>query len=59
MRKIIIDADKWIKDMEEGKYKINKSDYAKGCNAVLDYYIQKIEDAAKEQCERLKSDESL
>lgn len=45
--------------MEEGKYKINKSDYAKGCNAALDYYIQKIEDAAKEQREKETSDESL
>ena len=49
MRKITIDADKWIKDMEEGKYKLNDSAYAKGWNDVLDYYIWKLEDAAKEQ----------
>lgn len=49
MRKIIIDVDEWIEDAEEGKYKINTSAYAKGCNDVLDYYIRKLEDAAKEQ----------
>lgn len=46
MRKITIDADEWIKDAEEGKYKISKSAYAKGCNDVLDYYIQKLEEEA-------------
>lgn len=49
MRKIAIDVDKLIKDAQEGKYKINTSGYAKGCNDVLDYYIRKLEDAAKEQ----------
>lgn len=49
MRKITIDVDEWIKDAEEGKYKINTSAYTKGCNDVLDYYIRKLEDAAKEQ----------
>lgn len=49
MRKITIDVDEWIKDTEEGKYKINASAYAKGCNDVLDYYIRKLEDAAKKQ----------
>lgn len=49
MRKITIDVDEWIKDAEEGKYKISTSSYAKGCNDVLDYYIRKLEDAAKEQ----------
>lgn len=52
MRKIIIDVDEWIKDAEEGKYKINTSDYAKGCNDVLDYYIKKLNYAANEQCEK-------
>lgn len=28
MRKITIDVDEWIKDAEEGKYKINTSAYA-------------------------------
>lgn len=46
MRKITIDVDEWIKDAEEGKYKISKSDYAKGCNDVLDYYIEKLKEAA-------------
>lgn len=46
MRKITIDVDEWIKDAEEGKYKINISAYAKGCNDVLDYYIQKLEEEA-------------
>lgn len=46
MRKIVIDADEWIKDMEDGKYKINGSVYAKGCNDVLDYYIEKLKEAA-------------
>jgi hypothetical protein len=46
MRKITIDVDEWIKDAEEGKYKINTSAYAKGCNDVLDYYIQKLEEEA-------------
>lgn len=35
MRKIIIDVDEWIKDAEEGKYKINTSGYAKGCNGCI------------------------
>lgn len=42
MRKIVIDADEWIKDMENGKYKVNNSAYAKGCNDALDYYINKL-----------------
>ena len=46
MRKVTIDVDEWIKDAEEGKYKINTSAYAKGCNDVLDYYIQKLEEEA-------------
>lgn len=47
MRKITIDVDKWINDAEEGKYKINTSAYAKGCNDVLDYYyIEKLKEAA-------------
>ncbi len=51
MRKITIDADEWIKDMEEGKYKINDSAYAKGCNDVLDYHINKLKYAVEEQNE--------
>lgn len=46
MRKVTIDVDEWIKDAEEGKYKVNTSAYAKGCNNVLDYYIQKLEEEA-------------
>lgn len=46
MRKITIDVDEWIKDAEEGKYKINTSAYARGCNDVLDYYIQKLKEEA-------------
>ena len=46
MRKITIDVDEWIKDAEERKYKINTSAYAKGCNDVLDYYIQKLKEEA-------------
>lgn len=49
MRKITIDVDEWIKDAEEGKYKVNTSAYAKGCNDVLDYYIKKLKYAANEQ----------
>lgn len=33
-------------DAEEGKYKINTSAYARSCNDVLDYYIQKLEEEA-------------
>ena len=46
MRKITIDVDEWIKDAEKGKYKINTSAYAKGCNDVLDYYIKKLKEEA-------------
>ena len=49
MRKITIDVDEWIEDMEEGKYKINTSGYAKGCNDVLSYYIEKLKEAAAKQ----------
>lgn len=52
MNKIIIDVDEWIADMENGKYKINDSAYAKGCNDVLNYYINKLKwlkEAANEQ----------
>ena len=48
MNKIVIDADEWIADMEAGKYKINTSDYAKGCNDVLDYYINKLKKIKEE-----------
>lgn len=51
MQKIVIDADEWIKDMEDGKYKVNDSAYAKGCNDVLDYYISKLKRIAEEQNE--------
>lgn len=59
MRKIIIDVDEWIKDAEEGKYKINTSAYAKGCNDVLDYYIKKLKYTANEQHEKGENNESL
>lgn len=49
MRKITIDVDEWIKDAEEGKYKVNTSAYAKDCNDVLDYYIKKLKYTADEQ----------
>lgn len=51
MRKITIDVDEWIKNMEDGKYKTNSSAYAKGCNDVLDYYINKLKYVAEEQNE--------
>lgn len=53
--KIIIDADEWIADMENGKYKINDSAYAKGCNDVLNYYIEKLKGIVKESKQHLKS----
>ena len=59
MRKITIDVDEWINDAEEGKYKINTSAYAKGCNDVLDYYIKKLKYTAKEQCKKELINESL
>lgn len=46
MRKITIDVDEWIIDMEKAKYKISESAYAKGCNDVLDYYIKKLKEEA-------------
>lgn len=53
MHKIIIDADEWIADMENNKYKINSSPYAKGCNDALNHYIRKlkriVEESKKEQ----------
>lgn len=42
MAKIEFDIDSLIKDMEQSKYKINTTPYAKGCNDVLDYYINKL-----------------
>ena len=42
MTKIELDIDALIKDMEESKYTINTTPYAKGCNDVLDYYINKL-----------------
>lgn len=42
--KIIIDTDKCIAEMEESKYKINNSEYVKGCNDVVDYYIKKLKE---------------
>lgn len=48
MKRIIIDADEWIADMEDGKYRRNNSEYAKGCNDVLDYYIKKLKRTVEE-----------
>ena len=48
MKKIVIDVDEWISDMENAKYKVNDSAYAKGCNDVLDYYIRKLKVLAEE-----------
>lgn len=48
--KIVIDSDKCIEEMERMKYKINDSDYANGCNDVVDFFIdelKKIEGEAK------------
>lgn len=55
MKKIIIDADEWIADMENGKYKVNNSAYAKGCNDVLDYYINKLKKIVEESKRDIKS----
>ena len=44
MTKIELDIDVLIKDMEESKYVINSTPYAKGCNDVLDYYIKKFKE---------------
>ena len=52
--KIRIDTDEWIADMENGKYKINDSAYAKGCNDVLDYYIKKIKCIVEEAKQQIK-----
>lgn len=52
--KIIIDTDEWIADMENGKYKVNDSAYAKGCNDVLDYYIKKIKGIVEEAKQHIK-----
>lgn len=49
MRKITIDADEWIKDMENAKYKLNNSPYARGCNDVVDYYVNKLKEIANQQ----------
>lgn len=48
MKRIVIDVDEWISDMENAKYKVNNSAYANGCNDVLDYYIRKLKAIAKE-----------
>lgn len=37
--------------MENGKYNVNNSAYVKGCNDVLDYYINKFKHIAEEQTE--------
>lgn len=44
MVKIEFDVDALIKDMEQSKYTINQTPYAKGCNDVLDYYIKKFKE---------------
>ena len=54
MRKIIIDADEWIADMEDAKYKVNDSAYAKGCNDVLDYYIKKLKGIVEESRKHIR-----
>ena len=56
MHKIIIDADEWIVDMENNKYKINSSPYAKGCNDALNHYIRKLERIIEEGKEKLKEE---
>lgn len=54
MKRIIIDADEWIADMEDGKYRRNNSEYAKGCNDVLDYYIKKLKRMIEEAKKNMK-----
>jgi hypothetical protein len=53
--KVIIDTNKCIAEMEESKYKVADSAYAKGCNDVIDYYINKlkgiVEDARRHRGE--------
>jgi hypothetical protein len=46
--KVIIDTDKCIAEMEESKYKVADSAYAKGCNDVIDYYIRKLNEIVEE-----------
>lgn len=52
--KIIIDTDKCIAEMEESKYKANNSAYAKGCNDVIDYYINKLKGIVEEARRNIK-----
>ena len=52
--KIIIDADEWIADMESSKYKFNHSAYAKGCNDVLNYHIEKLKRIVEEAKRNIK-----
>lgn len=42
VKKITIDVDKSIKELESFKYHINNTEYAKGANAVLNYCIEKL-----------------
>lgn len=49
MRLITIDADKVVAEMEESKYKLVDSSYAKGCNEVVDFYIKKLNELAEMQ----------
>lgn len=38
----LIDADALIEEMQNSKYTINDGAYARGANAVLDYYVREI-----------------
>ena len=53
--KVIIDIDEWIADMESAKYKVSDSPYAKGCNDVLNYHINKLKRIKEEARQALKS----
>ena len=52
--KIVIDADECIAEMEENKYKVNDSAYAKGCNDVIDFYINKLIEIVEEARRNIK-----
>ena len=38
----LIDADALIEEMQGSKYKVNNGAYARGANAVIDYYCREI-----------------
>lgn len=52
--KIIIDTDTCIAEMEESKYKANNSAYAKGCNDVINHYINKLKEIVEEAKQNIR-----